>query len=177
MAFTANLSLLVAAFLAAVAPVLSSPTVNEVDNRISVRSTADLGLPDPQPGKINCGIYNTADRPNAIQINFDLAENVNTCTTPPKTCRRHACWNTSGVFICNDSDLNVTLECGTVARFAGIIIDDCCRGKGAGLSGQVFSDQGWNAVVSYANCNHDRDADRPGMGPADNPWGPNGSCW
>lgn len=42
-----------------------------------------------------------------------------------------------------------------------------------GISGQEFSDQGWNVVIAYANCNHAPDADRPGDFQK---WGPNGQC-
>lgn len=64
-----------------------------------------------------------------------------------------------------------------VADFAQRIYKECCRKKGKGQSGQIFNDErGYNVVVAYGNCNHGWDSDRPGMGPPEDPWGPNGEC-
>ena len=67
----------------------------------------------------------------------------------------------------------------TINEFAASVGRSCCTKdytESKGISGQQFSDQGWNVIVAYGNCNHDQDRDRPGFGPADDPWGPNGEC-
>lgn len=37
--------------------------------------------------------------------------------------------------------------------------------------------EGWNVIIAYANCKHDQYADFPALGPPEDPWGPNGSCF
>jgi len=37
-------------------------------------------------------------------------------------------------------------------------------------------DKGWNVIVAYGNCNHDKDRGHPSYGPVGDPWGPNGTC-
>lgn len=72
------------------------------------------------------------------------------------------------------------LSCGKdVADLADWIFDYCCRNTHffVGQSGQIFNDtRGYNVIIAYGNCNHDRDADRPANGPPGDPWGPNGVC-
>lgn len=123
-----------------------------------------------------CGLYSTADKRNAVQLLYDLRKRGGTCVTPTKKCTRHACWNTSGVYICNDNDHDVSLDCEIVANFAASVANNCCTATKSGVSGQQWSDQNWNAIISYANCNHDASGDRPSPGPSTDPWGPNGSC-
>jgi len=123
-----------------------------------------------------CGLYSTADKRNSVQLLYDLRKRGGTCVTGAKKCTRHACWNTSGVFICNDNDHDVAIDCETVANFAAGVANNCCTSTKSGISGQQWSDQNWNAIISYANCNHDSNADRPSPGPPADPWGPNGLC-
>ena len=87
--------------------------------------------------------------------------------------------------VCNDSDEKLELSCGDdVLYLAEWVHQYCCitTRSFVGQSGQVFADsfkdaRNFNVVISYGNCNHDKDADRPGMGPPDDPWGPNGACY
>ncbi|KAK0745675.1 hypothetical protein B0T18DRAFT_428789 [Schizothecium vesticola] len=66
------------------------------------------------------------------------------------------------------------------AKEARQILKECCGGGSykAGVSGQRFvPEQGWNVIVAYGNCNHGEYGDRPSIGPPEDPWGPNGSCF
>ncbi|KAK3326833.1 hypothetical protein B0H66DRAFT_589360 [Apodospora peruviana] len=128
-----------------------------------------------------CGIFNTADKKNVAGLIDDLLTNTGKCVTPAKTCRRHGCWNTSAIYVCNDNNKEVLLDCANdVGGMANLIAGQCCGSanaiSGKAISGQQFSNQGWNVIVSYGNCNHDIDSSRPAMGPPDAPWGPNGEC-
>jgi hypothetical protein len=81
--------------------------------------------------------------------------------------------------VCNDNDHEVQIMYKTINQFAATVGTQCCTldyTQSKGISGQQFSDQGWNVFVAYANCNHDLDSDHPGFGPAGDPWGPNGEC-
>ncbi|KAK0726904.1 hypothetical protein B0T26DRAFT_747297 [Lasiosphaeria miniovina] len=125
-----------------------------------------------------CGIFNTANTQDTDDNISWLKNNVGTCFTPAQTCRRHSCINTSGVYVCNDNNHDITLSCANdvVPRLDDVIVH-CCNGAKSGISGQKFSDDGtWNAIIAYGNCNHNWDADRPSMGPPDDIWGPNGAC-
>ncbi|KAL8306111.1 hypothetical protein RB600_008814 [Gaeumannomyces tritici] len=98
------------------------------------------------------------------------------CPVPARTCRRFACWNTSGLYLCNDNPHAIRVFCAdSFDRFAKIVAYDCCRADrfvGRGGSGQIVTDQGYRVVVAYANCRHGRDDDVPGTGGEN----PNGAC-
>ncbi|KAK1830841.1 hypothetical protein QBC39DRAFT_409320 [Podospora conica] len=132
-----------------------------------------------------CGKFSTADRPDVsvlVNVMADLDNNGvdnDNCNTPARTCRRHACKNTSGVYVCNDNYHDLELSClYDVALVAQPMLNKCCqKGMHKGTSGQQFVDgYGYNVIVGYANCNHGRDEDLPDMGPPSDPWGPNGAC-
>lgn len=95
---------------------------------------------------------------------------------PARTCRRFACWNTSGLYLCNDNDHAIDVRCADgFDRFAKLIAYGCCRKDrllSPGGSGQIVTDQGYRVVVAYANCRHGRDDDVPGAGGQN----PNGKC-
>ncbi|KAK1830842.1 hypothetical protein QBC39DRAFT_409324 [Podospora conica] len=132
--------------------------------------------------KLGCGRFSTANHQDIDILLRDLHKSTKTddCTTPAKTCRRHACINTSAIYVCNDNDEDLTLACAAdVADYADWIFDYCCHNTNfyKGQSGQIFNDpKNYNVVIAYGNCRHDKDADHPSIGPAKDPWGPNGVC-
>ncbi|KAK0629526.1 hypothetical protein B0T17DRAFT_615290 [Bombardia bombarda] len=134
-------------------------------------------LANPPKGALNCGIFSTASKRDVMDITFQLRESKDKCVTPANKCFRHKCKNTSGIYVCNDNDHDVTLDCSLVGAWSGDAGGCCPKDwtKSKGVSGQLLSTDGWNVIVAYANCNHPADQDRPAMGP-DNSWGPNGPC-
>lgn len=75
--------------------------------------------------------------------------------------------------ICNDNTYRISVPGYKVAFLADRTLTLCCNFAGS-QSGQMFHPQeGWNAIVGYANCNHKlthRPAWYGGNG------GPNGMC-
>ncbi|OIW34623.1 hypothetical protein CONLIGDRAFT_709932 [Coniochaeta ligniaria NRRL 30616] len=131
---------------------------------------------EPGVWKTFCGVFATADKRNLMEIQYDLRMAGGDCTIPARTCLRLSCWNTSGIYFCNDNDYQVTIQCAYVADFASYIGTQCCKSdftKSKGISGQAFSALGWNVCVGYANCNHPADRDAPGIFI---PPGLNGEC-
>lgn len=60
----------------------------------------------------------------------------------------------------------MTQPCDTFADFASAVGSACCKSSytvSKALSGQAFSDEGWNVCVAYANCNHAANADAPSI--------------
>jgi hypothetical protein len=78
--------------------------------------------------------------------------------------------------VLQDNDHEVMMPCETAADFASHVGSVCCKSSytvSKGLSGQAFSNEGWNVCVAYANCNHPADRDAPSIFI---PPGPNGEC-
>jgi len=49
---------------------------------------------------LNCGIFSTADKHDFMDMqSYWAVTKGEICTTPAKTCRRHACKNTSGIYV------------------------------------------------------------------------------
>jgi hypothetical protein len=140
---------------------------------------------------ISCGGFSSADT-------VDTSKNVGNLNTGSEasvaahSCIRVGCYNTSGVYLCNDgyrrkrsklietfadfdSDSDLTILTSDVSAFAGLISAVCDGDEGEGhhpVNGQAFtSDQGgYNVVVGYCNGNDD-----PTVPPsAYTPPGPNG---
>ncbi|KAK0652516.1 hypothetical protein B0T16DRAFT_454878 [Cercophora newfieldiana] len=121
---------------------------------------------------LHCGIFDTANTYDADGILQWLDDKGGDCVTEAKTCTRHACYDTSAVYVCNDNNYAISQKCADVADFGRAIIGNCCNTRST--SGQHFSDsQGFNIVVGYGNCNHGESADRPGLTSSG---GPNGLC-
>ena len=86
---------------------------------------------------------------------------------------------TDCVQICNDSASELKFNCTSVHDWFSKVAGSCCTQaytKSKGISGRLLGDQNWNVAVAYGNCNHGQDADKPSMGPKEDPWGPNGAC-
>ncbi|KAK1828922.1 hypothetical protein QBC39DRAFT_374237 [Podospora conica] len=150
---------------------MASPTVVAIEPR-------DAPLPNQKA--LLCGMASTADKHDFMDMqSYWAVTKGEVCTTPAKTCRRHACKNTSGIYICNDAATELKMNCTIFHDFTNSIGGKCCDKdpkKSKGLSGRQESDQNFNVVVAYANCNHGEDSDKPTKGPASDPWGPNGAC-
>ncbi|KAK0755085.1 hypothetical protein B0T18DRAFT_386852 [Schizothecium vesticola] len=124
-----------------------------------------------------CGHFTTTDHHDVGKLIDAMRPSIpsvyDDCFTPARTCRRVTCINTSAIY-------DLVLECAhDVGDFATRIFGSCCHNllTKKGQSGQIFDDQrGYNVVVAFGNCKHERDSDRPGMGPPADPWGPNGEC-
>ncbi|KAK0615284.1 hypothetical protein B0T17DRAFT_620074 [Bombardia bombarda] len=146
--------------------------VSEDEHSVSIVPRAD-----PVRTSLNCGIFNTGDR-NEVNNLLSHIEALSTpCVVAANDCHRFGCSGTTGIYICNDNDNDISLSCkNEVAYMARYVGNECCTGAPKGQSGQQFTDQNWNAIIAYANCNHGEDADRPAIGLADDPWGPNGEC-
>ncbi|KAK0654825.1 hypothetical protein B0T16DRAFT_383844 [Cercophora newfieldiana] len=148
--------------------------------RSSSQYLAQRSAPVPQmSGPPVCGQFNTGDKKDFEQLQYDMSGDKSNVTTPAKKCRRQRCKNTTGVYVCNDNDHDVIIPYLTIREFAAKPGKECCTKRytdSKGISGQQFSDQNWNVIIAYANCNHPQDQDRPGFGPAGDPWGPNGAC-
>ncbi len=74
-----------------------------------------------------------------------------------------------------DNDYDIHVACDDLAVWFADVSSNCCsklEWASKGISGQEFSDAGWNVAIAYANCNHDPAADRPSQ------FGPyiNGDC-
>ncbi|KAK0615287.1 hypothetical protein B0T17DRAFT_511058 [Bombardia bombarda] len=129
------------------------------------------------PTSLLCGLFTTANKDSVKDLLNDLSGRSSSCDTPAKTCRRHACKNKSGVFVCNDTNQQISLNCKTtVAYYAQNSLDLCCTGGDTAVSGQQFSDGNFNVIVAAADCSTGEDTYRPSKGPSSDPWGPNGEC-
>lgn len=135
-----------------------------------------------------CGIFSTGYMRDTEWLlrNFKNKLNLDVFQVDWKTCRRVGCKNTSAVYICNDTKSLVQATGERIYNLGWIPQQNCCHqgpssgitGKvGKGISGQKFTGAGWNVIIGYGNCNHGETADRPSMGPEDNPWGPNLKCY
>lgn len=55
---------------------------------------------NPYSTALNCGIFSTADKHDFMDLQSTWGVHKDDmCTTPAKTCRRHACKNTSGIYV------------------------------------------------------------------------------
>ncbi|KAH7634063.1 hypothetical protein B0T09DRAFT_396489 [Sordaria sp. MPI-SDFR-AT-0083] len=135
-----------------------------------------------------CGIFATGymEDTSALLLDFKKKYNIQEYQVGWKTCRRVACKNTSGVYICNDAKAIVRVTGTRINTLGTIPQDNCChqgpadnvtRKVGHGISGQKFTGTGFNVIIAYANCNKGESEYFPKMGPEDNPWGPNLQCY
>ncbi|KAK0615285.1 hypothetical protein B0T17DRAFT_657485 [Bombardia bombarda] len=161
------------------ATAITNPTSMVRDLPLWRRNATTPGGSDLSRLDLVCGTFSTGDRNRLYDLIFhDIGVQNRACTTPAKMCRRHSCKDTSAIYVCNDNDFDIAPNCMyDVARLAVYPYDNCCRGTNPrkGMSGQQFSNQGWNVIIGYGNCNHDKDQDRPSKGP-NGDLGPNGPC-
>ncbi|KAK0615286.1 hypothetical protein B0T17DRAFT_620076 [Bombardia bombarda] len=71
---------------------------------------------------------------------------------PAKTRRRQACGDTSAIYVRNDNDHDLDLNClYDVSAFAYAAMRLCCGEMSSAVSGQQFTDRGYNVIVSWGN--------------------------
>ncbi|KAK3995933.1 hypothetical protein QBC44DRAFT_386927 [Cladorrhinum sp. PSN332] len=71
--------------------------------------------------------------------------------TPAVECRRTACENTSGTYLCSEHDNVVDIPARDVADKIDKILNGCC-GSSSGKSGNWFEPT-YSVWIGYANCN------------------------
>ncbi|KAB5551059.1 hypothetical protein GE09DRAFT_1222872 [Coniochaeta sp. 2T2.1] len=153
---------ILAAAAGLVAPIAASPRGE--GRPFALTSKSVLGK-KVEIGAIVCGNFATADKRNFMQLQYDLRKHGGNSTIGGKQCYRVSCWNTSGIYVCNDNEGEVEIPNETIANFASHA-GGCCKSsftRSKGLSGQAFSNEGWNVGVGYANCNHHADQDDPSI--------------
>ncbi|KAL8282861.1 hypothetical protein RB600_006037 [Gaeumannomyces tritici] len=111
-----------------------------------------------------CGQFHVGDRRNAHKLIEKIPQEMpykewsDNFTMPAKTCTRVKCWNTSGLYMCNPTRRDITVETVSQMRRALRMANKCCtaaryinRGH-FGSSGEFRDDAGWSAISAYANC-------------------------
>ncbi|KAK1756790.1 hypothetical protein QBC47DRAFT_169473 [Echria macrotheca] len=153
-------------------------TANPIYNANPAPDTNSTSTLNARTDNTFCGLFSTASRYDAQLLLAQLHSDGGDCSAPAKTCSRVACWATSAIYVCNDNDHAISPNCVTdVVPYGLDISQQCCGLSGGSVSGQRFHDTaGFNVIVAYGNCNHDRNADRPALGPWPVVWGPNGAC-
>ncbi|KAJ0125051.1 hypothetical protein J7T55_006395 [Diaporthe amygdali] len=152
--------------------------------------TSDTRLVSRNPqvskdGTLTCGTFGSASKQTVPNLLNDLlpggkiADKV--WTIGPNSCHRVHCYDTSGIYVCNDNSKEMRVAGHMVAKGVKCITDNCCtvstvnNNFSKGQSGQKFyrgAGASFNIVVAYGNCGHDanvRPADELG-------WGVNGVC-
>ncbi|KAF3913908.1 hypothetical protein ABW21_db0205082 [Orbilia brochopaga] len=71
------------------------------------------------------------------------------CGAGPRSCSRIACNWSSAIFLCNDNDHPVNVQCRYLAEGAAELYDHCSRRD---FKGQRFDSDNFNIVVRAADC-------------------------
>ena len=135
-----SLALLATAFsaLAAASP-LRFPDAQTTNNP---RQAVRRALMKRGNTSVACGLWATA---NWSDVGDGLGEDsTDDITVGPQSCARIGCYDTSGVYICNDQDVEITIPMEEAVAQKDFLNDLCHKsGQGEGyyaVSGQVFSD-------------------------------------
>jgi hypothetical protein len=130
-----------------------------------------------------CNVMGTGDVRDLTHQQDYLLHHKGQCGAPAKSCRRLACHNTSGVYICNDDDKDLSIPCHELAQLSNYISNQCCEGGFSNVdvfrqpnAGQLklatVEGLWFQFIQGYANCNHD-----PTVNPMEYPLGGvNGDC-
>ena len=122
-----------------------------------------------------CGNFNTG-MPRQIRSGSLSLRVVNvTYAAPPQSCLRVYCYDTSAIYLCNDSPTDTRTVPGyNIGWMADRLAMLCCDSH-HGTSAQLFhpTDQ-WNTVVGYGNCRHAPDEPPSSFGTTNG--GVNGDC-
>lgn len=91
---------------------------------------------------VGCGLWATA---NWSDVGKGLGEDTSDdLTIAAQSCGRIGCYDTSGVYICNDQDVDIAIPMSEAVEQKDFLKDICLEhGQGEGyyaVSGQVFSD-------------------------------------
>ena len=101
---------------------------------------------------VSCGGFSTAS-PGDTSTNM---ANLNSgeATVSANSCNRIGCYNTSGVYICNDQAVDITIAITDATTITNYIYETCIS-NGEGLSGQMFTDAngGYNVVIAFCDGN------------------------
>lgn len=105
---------------------------------------------------VACGLWSTG---KAYDIGSGLGEDADEVTVAANSCGRIGCYDTSGVYVCNDQDVEITIPMDEAIAQVDYL-NLLCRGGENTVSGQVFSDSygGYNLNIGYCNNNHPLDA-------------------
>ncbi|KAJ4422610.1 hypothetical protein N0V82_002729 [Gnomoniopsis sp. IMI 355080] len=152
-----------------VASVAASPDVSPIEIEVrglephdasGLHSRSDI---HKRNGMLYCGIMANGDGMNLRSLYDDFGGE--TYTAPANGCIRAKCWNTSGVYVCNDRSTPLTVSGNEIKKHLINILDRCCllnadlsRNNGVHTNGQQFTDAlgGFNVVAGYADCKEDK---------------------
>ncbi|PSS00603.1 hypothetical protein BD289DRAFT_479478 [Coniella lustricola] len=128
-----------------------------------IRATGSLD------GTLFCGNFATGSKATAAGLLTDLDAGANGKISHSEfvnsagACQRVTCWDTTGVYVCNDESQSLTISGNQVYTAANSVYKLCCRVDYSGLtynpgiSGQKFIKTGeynYNVIISYGDCNH-----------------------
>lgn len=109
---------------------------------------------------VACGLFSTgAGKDIAENLRIIQGQSDGTADVPGHMCSRMACTNTSGAYLCNDNDDDISVPLSEVAEYLATADTYCRPSSGVPdddvMSGQVFTDGNYNVEIAYADCNHD----------------------
>ncbi|KUI67867.1 hypothetical protein VM1G_03493 [Cytospora mali] len=126
-----------------------------------IQSRADESV----DGSLWCGNFASGSKHQAPGLISDLRTGGKiadkTWDVLAGTCHRVHCWDTTGIYVCNDASRDVTVRGTDVGDAAHPIFNSCCRTDytnnkyNAGISGQKFIRNGtvdFNVVLGYGDC-------------------------
>ncbi|KAJ4387851.1 hypothetical protein N0V93_008454 [Gnomoniopsis smithogilvyi] len=114
-------------------------------------------------GWLYCGMMANGSGNNLRSLYDDFGGE--TYTAPAHGCIRAKCWNTSGVYVCNDKATALTVSGTEIKKHLINILEKCCmwntdgtQNYGYYTNGQQFTDAlgGFNVVAGYADCKEDK---------------------
>ena len=103
---------------------------------------------------IACGLFSSADVDDTSENIANLKNKGGNAAVPANSCSRVGCYNTSGAYVCNDQDSDISVPLSEVSNVLNFITSTCI-GSNEAESGQAFVDTygGYNVVVAYCNGN------------------------
>lgn len=106
---------------------------------------------DATPG--NCGTYSTAWWDDVAAEAALLADRPGNAQVDAYSCVRVRCHNTSGIYLCNDSDSPAEASHDKIEKGA-LRVESSCNGdwRNKAVSGEYFISHNISVVVGFANC-------------------------
>lgn len=132
-------------------------------------------------GRAICGKYANGNYVMSKKLIWELDNKLanRDYTIGAGQCDRVHCWDTTGIYVCNDNKKPITLKGKEISISLYYIRTMCChmgprtKTTDNALSGKQFTPWGWNSNIGYANCN-DPPSIRPTVAGG---WGVNpGTC-
>lgn len=151
--FTITASVLALVQTASAGPIITTTR----DDSIATRG-------DSVTGMRFCGVFAAANRYDEVDLIDPLGRTTwsstgyqgnQKWTIPARGCNRVRCYNTSAVYVCSDSTMDLVLHGKDIFPVAKMVTDNCCPSGSKQVAGQQFTQWGWNVVIGYGNCNHD----------------------